>query len=199
MKKLIFATLVALSATTAFAQSPAPAKAQFRQAAELAVEALNGFAGADYIAGCRINPYLFVGAGAGVHYYFGKAGETALDTAAEKQLKPCAVNVPLYANIKAYLLKDRRCTPYVSLSAGARLSGSRTARMIMGDAKYNTCAMIIDASIGAEYRLDDNYSIYVSVGSGVQGMPYAQNITSYSFDKTTKYKPDLNIRIGFSF
>ena len=199
MKKLIFATLVAMSATAVFAQNPGPVQARFQQTAQLSADALAGSIGAEYIAGYRFNPHLFVGAGTGVNLLLADKGAAELRTTENTELAMHMLNIPLFVNVKGYLFKESAWNPFISLSAGGHFSTNGTARMIMGEVKYNTCGVLADAALGVEYRLSQNRSVHISVGAGINGIPYAENITSYSFDNVQKYKLAVNITAGFTF
>ena len=205
MKRFVLFAFMAVLALNVNAQVSAEqsktqsAKARFQQAVELNGELLAGSVGVEYSAGCRLNPYLFLGAGFGVHYGFGNDGETMLFDVEEKFMRMNRVNVPVYANLKVWFLEKRRCMPFLSLSAGARFSTKRTAQLVMGEAEYGTGGVLANAALGADFGLSENRSIYVSVGAGMQSYPFARNIRSYQFDNSQKYKLNVDIRVGFSF
>ena len=199
MKKLIVMAVVVALSTSVFARKPAPVQARFQQTVELAAELSAGSIGAEYIAGYRFNPYVFLGAGIGAHYGFNSIGQTELLTVEETPLRMHKLNIPLYVNLKAYFLKQTRCTPFVSVSAGGRFSTKGTAELIMGEAEYSTIGLLANAALGAEYRIAQNRSIHISVGAGMQSYPYARNIRSYQFDNAQEYKLNLDVRIGFTF
>lgn len=199
MRKLFVMGVAVIFATSAFAQNLEPVRARFQQTVELSAECMLGNLGVGYIAGYRFNPSLFLGVGAGVNYSFGSNDNAQLMTTDETLLPMHKLNVPIYLNLKAYFLKNTRCTPFLSLAAGGRLSTDGTANLVMGEARYNTCGIIANAAIGAEYRLSQSKSIHISVGAGTQSIPYAKNITSYGFDNVSKYKPTVDLRVGFTF
>jgi hypothetical protein len=139
--------------------------------------------------GYQINPYLFVGGGAGLHfmqsYKTSGSGEIALDTRDSK------VSIPVFANFRGTMLKSR-FTPFIDLKTGTFINN--------GDDLYTT------ASLGLRIAVNKKQAIDVMVGYTSEKLNFEtfDHFTGYySLDYTRvdrKANTDaITVKIGYEF
>lgn len=121
-----------------------------------------GHTGINYIGGWRFNNWLFAGAGTGLEFAH------VYEKSKAKEIKELiregcestyyldqhgtlnAVSLPIYAHVRAYYMRTA-LAPYSSLSLGTRLAPK-------------DCGVYFDLSTGVDYRINDNYHAYFSLG-----------------------------------
>ncbi len=105
----------------------------------------------NYIGGYRINQHLFVGLGTGLDFgcnynfmpyvmedeagvYSGPHTNVSVDIYPILPIQK--VSIPLYANFKVYFMKTR-WTPFLSFSAGMRISGAKKLEVYSSKGQYS--------------------------------------------------------------
>lgn len=161
---VITATILFFAATSAEAQifsyslteikkEKKPRTGYFQQSAELVLGGLiydiKLTTGANYIAGYRFNPYIFLGGGLGVSY-IDDGTLPYMHTIGECQAR-------LFANAKFYLTKTR-VQPFFDLSVGGIYwdewnNGSST-----------TSGLLFNPQFGINYKLNNKLNLYVNIG-----------------------------------
>ena len=155
---------------------------------------VSDFIGLNYIGGYRFNHLFFLGVGAGVDF--------ALFTPQMEQkyagTKPTRVNIPVYLNFRTNFL-DKAWSPYISVSAGARIS---PAIQETEGYTYNQSGALGDISFGVERNIGKKSSIYFGVGYRIESFLSASNqkqnyYISYIFKHEIIH--GFNAHIGVSF
>ena len=139
----------------------------------------------EYLGGYRFNNTFFVGAGTGILFHF--KGNRNL------------VNIPLYANAKAYIGKSR-LQPYFSLSVGGNFSTKRT---YVGIFEVGTSQFFVTPGIGLDVRFKSGSAI--SLQAGLQLITTPTDHWIENVDKQIQYhisyplKPGFQVQIGYTF
>ena len=177
----------------------------------------------EYIIGYRFNRVLFAGIGTGVSFnlqnnsdwYYDRENYVITDTHIEKgkridyyfdesyevnELPNPLISIPLYANIRAYIL-DGDFSPYVSISTGAILASrastlyyrrSDNALFFSRDIKYSKTKVFAEASLGVDYKLSSRHSMIVQIGYAA----YTQQWYSFSSEDGRTFDVVRHFRIG---
>lgn len=139
----------------------------------------------EYLGGYRFNNTFFVGAGTGILFHF--KGNRNL------------VNIPLYANAKAYIGKS--CLqPYFSLSMGGNFSTKRTYDDVF---EVGTSQFFVTPGIGLDVRFKSGSAI--SIQAGLQLITTPTDYWIENVDKQIQYhisyplKPGFQVQIGYTF
>ena len=138
--------------------------------------------------GYQFNPYVFLGAGMGVHFmssYATDAAPITLDT------RDSQVDVPLFANLRIHLL-NRRFTPLIDAKCGYFVT--------------HNGGLYASAAVGGRYALSDRYALNLTVGYTREKLEFE------TFDRfigstsmryyTSPRKLDtecISIKLGFEF
>lgn len=143
--------------------------------------------GAEYLGGYRFNNTFFVGAGTGILFHF--KGERNL------------VNIPLYANARAYFSKWR-LQPYFSLSVGGNFSSKRIYNGIF---KVGTSQFFVTPGIGLDICFKSGSAISLQAGLQLITVPTDYWIEYDDINDTIQYhisypmKPGFHVQIGYTF
>lgn len=157
----------------------------------------NNYAGVDYIGGYRFNNYLFLGVGAGANMRrIAPVNYVEMNESLELSLG--AVYFPMYAHFRAQLL-NRRCTPFVALSAGYNISLPQSFDLELTRINYNASGMFLNPQVGLTYRVKPKFGIYCAVGLNASMMPECIANTGYSATIKHGFKCGFNINLGISF
>ena len=153
------------------------------------------FIGLNYIGGYRFNHLFFLGLGVGADF--------ALFTPPMEQkyanAKPTRVNIPVYLNFRTNF-SDKAWSPYISVSAGARIS---PVMQELNGYTYNQSGLLGDISFGVERRLREKSSLYLGVGYRIESfigtipVYYWGSIEDFQFE--TGVLHGFNVHIGVSF
>lgn len=157
---------------------------------------VSDFIGVNYIGGYRFNHLFFLGIGTGIDF----ALFTPIMNAKFAVCKPTRVNIPLYVNFRTIFL-DKAWSPYISVSAGARISPKIIDTAYI---TYNQSGLLGDISFGVERKLGQQSSLYLGVGYRIESFIGAVpmynswgNIEDFKF--TTGASHGFNVHIGISF
>lgn len=205
MKKIIFIAIAGLLAISATAQQlktaqgittittiekpkkewkAVPIEKGFEQSVELgagpAVDDDLCFLSAEYIAGYRFNDIFFVGGGTGFDW----------------EVDEGSLAMPIFANIRAYAMPKSRWQPVFGLSAGVvfKVDG------VDDDYGYNTehspIGIHLNPTIGVNYRINQKYSCYCTVGYMLKTVEEYHNGNRYDWIYSANC---LSIKLGFTF
>lgn len=138
--------------------------------------------------GYQFNPYLFLGAGMGLHFipsYKTKGMDIPLDQRESK------VDIPLFANIHCNFLK-KKVTPFIDVKGGTYVT--------------NNGGLYINASVGCRFALNEKQAINLSVGYSLEKLEFEtfdRFISHTSMRYTTvptKYDTEaIAVKLGFEF
>lgn len=138
--------------------------------------------------GFQINPYVFVGAGAGFHFM--SSYETPnMDIPLDK--RDSKVDVPIFANIRANLSKGK-ITPFADLKGGMFVT--------------NSGGLYVSGSVGCRIATNTKQAVNISVGFSLEKLEFqtfSEFTSIYSMDyvrKGRKYETNgLTVRLGYEF
>ena len=157
----------------------------------------NNYAGVDYIGGYRFNNYLFLGVGAGANMRL-NVPVSYVEVKESLVLSRGVVYFPVYAHFRAQLL-NRRCTPFLALSAGYNISLPQSFDLELTRINYNASGMFLNPQVGLTYRVRPKFGIYCAVGLNASMMPECITNTGYSATIKHGFKCGFNINLGISF
>ena len=148
----------------------------------------------NYIGGYRFNHLFFLGIGTGVDF----ALFTPIMEEKFANCMPTRVNIPVYFNFRTNFL-NKAWSPYISVSAGARISPISQKR---NGYTYNQSGFLGDISFGIERRLGQRSSLYLGVGYRIESFlsiikPVQYHNTSYNYNNSIVH--GFNAHIGVSF
>ena len=156
---------------------------------------VSDFIGLNYIGGYRFNHLFFLGLGVGADF--------ALFTPQMEQkyayAKPTRVNIPVYLNFRTNFL-DKAWSPYISVSAGARIS---PVMQESNEYTYNQSGLLGDISFGVERRLGEKSSLYLGAGYRIESFIGAIPVYEWGYIKSFQFATEIlhgfNVHIGVSF
>ncbi|MBR5595446.1 MAG: carboxypeptidase regulatory-like domain-containing protein [Alistipes sp.] len=155
------------------------------------------FIGADYIGGYRFNNIFFLGAGVGANMRLTTPiSQIQINEALE--LSHGAFYFPAYAHFRAQLL-NRRCTPFLALSAGYNISLPQSFDLELTKINYNASGAFVNPQFGVTYRIKPKLGIYCAVGFNACMMPECIGNTGYSATIKQSFKYGINVNLGISF
>ena len=173
-----------------------------------------------YIGGWRFNDYFFAGVGAGLdigvsNTYKPTAKESVdywgdyyykVETAGgwyeyEAYLPMQSIAIPLFVNFKGYFTKTK-VAPYLSFSAGARLSTGKKLELYYGNyygkQRYGAFKPFFEVAAGVNYRksADRNYTFQFGY--------YTHNIKEFDggygdFDLDNEWSHGFSMSVGMTF
>ena len=173
-----------------------------------------------YIGGWRFNDYFFAGVGAGLdigvsNTYKPTAKESVdywgdyyykVETAGgwyeyEAYLPMQSIAIPLFVNFKGYFTKTK-VAPYISFSAGARLSTGKKLELYYGDdtgeQRYGAFKPFFEVAAGVNYRksADRNYTFQFGY--------YTHNIKDFYgwkgyFNLDNEWSHGFSMSVGMTF
>ncbi|MBR5132509.1 MAG: hypothetical protein IKV29_00215 [Alistipes sp.] len=143
-----------------------------------------------YVGGKRFNNYIFAGLGAGldigishtyqphvvkskyyIYYIYDENGNCRGD--GDVVLPMQTIAIPIYANIKVYVARTK-FAPYLSFSAGARLSAAKKLTLIDDVYKYGIVKPFFELALGASIRQSEKLSHKFHIGF------YTQNANNFA-------------------
>lgn len=157
----------------------------------------DNYIGVDYIGGYRFNNYLFLGVGAGANMRL-NVPVSYVEVKESLVLSRGVVYFPVYAHFRAQLL-NRRCTPFVALSAGYNISLPQSFDLELTRINYNASGMFLNPQVGLTYHVKPKFGIYCAVGLNASMMPECITNTGYSATIKHGFKCGFNINLGISF
>lgn len=138
--------------------------------------------------GYQFNPYLFIGAGTGLHFmssYKTKDMDIPLD------IRDSKVDIPVFANIRCNLLK-KKVSPFVDIKGGTYVT--------------NDGGLYVNASAGCRISINEKQAINLSVGYAIEKLQFETfdsfiNHTSMDYTRYTRlYNTEaVTIKLGFEF
>ena len=138
--------------------------------------------------GYQINPYLFIGAGTGLHFmasYKTKDMEIPLDVRDSK------VDIPVFANIRCNFLK-KKVSPFVDIKGGTYVT--------------NSGGLYVNASAGCRFSINEKQAINLSVGYTTEKLQFEtfDRFTSHTSMDYTRYTTlydteAITVKLGFEF
>lgn len=138
--------------------------------------------------GYQINPYLFIGAGTGLHFmssYKTKDMNIPLD------IRDSKVDIPVFANIRCNLQK-KKVSPFFDIKGGTYVT--------------NNGGLYVNASAGCRISINEKQAINLSVGYAIEKLQFETfdsfiNHTSMDYTRyTTLYDTEVvTIKLGFEF
>lgn len=145
------------------------------------------FFGINYIGGYRFNPYIFLGLGTGINFAL-----FTPDTSKSSPIscKPTTVNVPIYIHFKANFTKSN-WSPYLSMSAGGRISKSVYQEIGNSIIRYNQSGLWGDVTLGADRKITEKLSLYIGAGYKMESFLYT--------DGHNKLLHGFSLHLGLSF
>ena len=138
--------------------------------------------------GYQINPYLFIGAGTGLHFmssYKTKNMDIPLD------IRESKVDIPVFANLHCNFLK-KKVSPFIDVKGGTYVT--------------NKGGLYVNASAGCRYSFNEKQEINLSVGYAAEKLQFETfdrftNHTSLNYTRsTTLYDTEaITIKLGYEF
>ena len=155
------------------------------------------FAGIDYMCGYRFNNLFFLGAGVGANMRMAGLSDWVYAWQAT-ELSRGIFYIPLYAHFRAHLI-NRRCAPFLALSAGYNISMPQTLNLELLPVEYNPSGAFVNPQIGVTYRIKPKLGIYLAAGFNASILPECVANTGYSATIEQKIKCSINVNLGISF
>lgn len=138
--------------------------------------------------GFQINPYVYVGGGAGFHFM--SSYETP-DMQYPLDIRDSKVDVPVFANIRGNLTKGK-ITPFLDLKGGMFVT--------------NSGGLYVSASLGCRIATNEKQAFNVSVGYSIEKLEF-QTFSHFISSKNMAYTREgrkleatgISVRIGYEF
>lgn len=138
--------------------------------------------------GYQVNPYLFFGAGTGLHFMFSyetKGMDIPLD------VRESMVDVPVFANVRCNFLK-KKVSPFIDVKGGTFVT--------------NNGGLYVNASVGCRFSINAKQAINLFVGYATEKLEFETfaHFTSHtSMDyvrSAEKYDAEaITLKLGFEF
>ena len=157
----------------------------------------DSYVGVDYIGGYRFNNIFFLGAGVGADMRL-TTPISQIEMNEALELSHGAFYFPVYAHFRAQLL-NRRCAPFLALSAGYNISLPQSFDIELTKIKYNASGVFVNPQFGVTYRVKPKLGIYCAVGFNACMMPECIGNTGYSATIKQSFKYGINVNLGISF
>ena len=154
------------------------------------------FIGVDYIRGERYNN-IFLGVGISANMRL-TTPISQIEMNEALELSHGAFYLPVYAHFRAQLL-NRRCTPFLALSAGYNISLPQSFDLELTRINYNASGAFVNPQFGVTYRIKPKLGIYCAVGFNACMMPECIGNTGYSATIKQSFKYSINVNLGISF
>ena len=154
------------------------------------------FIGVDYIRGERYNN-IFLGVGISANMRL-TTPISQIEMNEALELSHGAFYLPVYAHFRAQLL-NRRCTPFLALSAGYNISLPQSFDLELTRINYNASGAFVNPQFGVTYRIKPKLGIYCAVGFNACMIPECIGNTGYSATIKQSFKYGINVNLGISF
>ena len=155
--------------------------------------------GASYTAGYRISNTLYVGAGAGINYFFkSQPSQVSIDTPCGVALNPSTITIPVFAYFRANFT-NAQFSPFFALAAGYELGSKQKLNLDLYSVEYTTGGFFANPQIGINYRTSLKTSLYLAVGFQAYSMPYCTEHTGYNATIKQELAYGVDIHLGLTF
>lgn len=138
--------------------------------------------------GYQINPYLFIGAGTGLHFM---ASYKTKDMDIPLDIRDSKVDIPVFANVRCNFLK-KKVTPFVDVKGGTYVT--------------NSGGLYVNASAGCRFSINEKQAINLSVGYATEKLQFEtfDRFTSHTSMDYTRYTTlydteAITVKLGFEF
>ncbi len=138
--------------------------------------------------GYQINPYLFIGAGTGLHFM---ASYKTKDMDIPLDVRDSKVDIPVFANIRCNFLK-KKVSPFVDVKGGTYVT--------------NSGGLYVNASAGCRFSINEKQAINLSVGYTTEKLQFEtfDRFTSHTSMDYTRYTTlydteAITVKLGFEF
>ena len=138
--------------------------------------------------GYQINPYLFIGAGTGLHFM---ASYKTKDMDIPLDVRDSKVDIPVFANIRCNFLK-KKVSPFVDIKGGTYVT--------------NSGGLYVNASAGCRFSINEKQAINLSVGYTTEKLQFEtfDRFTSHTSMEYTRYTTlydteAITVKLGFEF
>ncbi len=138
--------------------------------------------------GYQINPYIFLGAGLGLHFmpkYETPNMTIALDTRESK------VDIPIFANARINFMKNKFC-PFIDIKGGTYVT--------------NSGGLYINASAGLRIATNEKQAVNISVGYTVEKLQFETFSSFKSYNNMDYYRTGrvlttegVALKVGYEF
>lgn len=138
--------------------------------------------------GYQFNPYLFLGAGTGLHFmssYKTKGMDIPLD------IRDSKVDIPIFADVRCNFMK-KKVTPFVDLKGGTYVT--------------NGGGLYVNASVGCRFSINEKQAINLSVGYATEKLEFetfahfvSHTSMSYTRKKNLNETEAITMKVGFEF
>ena len=138
--------------------------------------------------GYQFNPYIFLGAGAGLHFmssYETKGMDIPLD------VRDSQVDIPVFANIRCNFSK-KKVSPFVDVKGGTYVT--------------NNGGLYVNASAGCRFAINEKQAVSFAIGYASEKLEFEsfdRFLSHTSMDYTrrpTKYDTEaITVKVGFEF
>ncbi len=156
------------------------------------------YVGLDYIGGYRFNNIFFLGAGVGANVRISSGSISKITLNETSKLSHGSVYLPVYAHFRAHLI-NRRCAPFLALSAGYNVSLPQYLNLELTRIRYNASGAFVNPQLGVTFRIKPKLGIYCAAGFNACMMPECIGNTGYSATIKQSFKYGININLGISF
>lgn len=136
--------------------------------------------------GYQINPFIYIGAGAGIHFmqsYSTSGSGIPLDT------RKSMVDIPVFANIRCNMMKTK-VAPFIDVKAGTYIT--------------NSGGLYANISLGCRIATNSRQAVNISFGYTSEKLEFQtfnrfSSITSMNYTrKATKYNAEgITLKIGY--
>ncbi len=138
--------------------------------------------------GYQINPYIFLGAGVGLHFmskYETPNMTIALDTRESK------VDIPLFANARVNFMRNKFC-PFIDIKGGTYVT--------------NSGGLYVNASAGLRIATNEKQAVNISVGYTVEKLEFEtfdsfKGYTSMAYNRSGRLltTEGIALKVGYEF
>lgn len=138
--------------------------------------------------GCQFNPYLFLGAGAGLHFmssYETKGMDIPLD------VRDSQVDIPVFANVRCNFSK-KKVSPFIDVKGGTYVT--------------NNGGLYVNASAGCRFAINYTQGVSIAVGYASEKLEFEtfSRFTSHTSMDYTRSPRKLDteaitMKVGFEF
>ena len=143
----------------------------------------------NFVNGFRANDYFFIGGGIGVDY------STWESLGHSQVFKDYSASIPVFIRAKANFTKTT-ISPFISFDLGYNfMIGSSDDYVFDGISKefsYKRSGVFISPTIGADFKINDNNSVYVGLSYLLS--TFSENKNSYSHNVNS-----IGFRLGWDF
>ncbi|MDO4755960.1 MAG: hypothetical protein Q4A54_06425 [Parabacteroides sp.] len=138
--------------------------------------------------GYQINPFIYLGAGLGLHFF--PSYETGgMDIPLD--IRESKVDIPVFANARCNFLKGKY-SPFIDIKGGTYVN--------------NNGGLYINASAGCRFAIGSKQAINLSIGYTTQKLEFetfdrfiSSSSMDYTRDATTYNAEGVSIKLGYEF